>query len=106
MLATMKSILQVVLIVAALFSLSGCSSIQSRSQKLHLDMTKSAAIELMGSDYTTVAAREEPDGTSVSVLQYQLKKNQPLFLYFRQDKLVQWGDVSVLNAMPPAGKTN
>ncbi len=77
---------------------------ESRSQKLTLGMPRTGVIELMGSDYSTVAARVEPDGTHVSVLKYELSKQKPLFLYFRQDKLVQWGDTSVLSAMPDAAK--
>ncbi len=68
-------------------------------------MTRPEVINLMGSDFRTVAARVEPDGSSVSVLKYEMKQ-EPLFLYFRQDKLVQWGDVSVLKALPPAASTN
>lgn len=69
-------------------------------------MSMADVTQLMGSDYTTVAARVEAGGTPVSVIKYELKKKEPLYLYFRQDKLVQWGDTSVLKAMPDAGKPN
>ncbi len=100
----MKILIRGWLIAAALFLVVGCASMESRSQKLTLGMSRTSVIELMGSDYSIVAARVEPDGTSVSVLKYELNKKQPLFLYFRQDKLVQWGDTSVLSAMPDAAK--
>jgi hypothetical protein len=98
----MKVLTQGLLIVTAMLWLAGCSSVESRSQKLTLGMSRADATDILGSDYTTVAARTEPDGSSVSVLKYEVKKKGPLFLYFRQDKLVQWGDSSVLSAMPGA----
>jgi hypothetical protein len=96
----MKNTLCTLLMAATLLCFWGCTSMESRSQKLQLGMTKTDAVELMGTDYSTVAARIETDGTPIAVLRYELKKNRPLFLYFRQDKLVQWGDTEVLNAMP------
>ncbi len=100
----MKALFPGLLVATALLWVSGCSSVESRSQKLRLGMTRNDAVSVMGSGYSTVAARVETDGTPVSVLRYDLDKNQPLYLYFRQDKLVQWGDTSVLSAMPEAGK--
>ena len=53
-----------------------------------------------------MAARVNPDGSAASVIKYELKKEGPLYLYFRQDELVQWGDISVLmrHADPPKRK--
>lgn len=98
----MKVITQGLLISATVLCLVGCSSVERRSQNLTLGMSRAEATHLLGSDYSTAAARTEPDGSSVSVIKYELKNKQPLYLYFRQDKLVQWGDSSVLTAMPGA----
>ena len=100
----MKVLSKALLIATAMLWLAGCSSIDSRSQKLALGMSRADATQLLGSDYSTVAARVEPDGSRVGVLKYELKKKQPLFLYFREDKLVQWGDASVLSAIPDAAQ--
>ena len=86
----------------AVLALAACSSLAKRSQKLQLGMTKEAAIKALGSDYSVVAAREEPDGGPVSVLKFSEGKKKELFLYFRKDKLAQWGDAEALKAMPPA----
>jgi hypothetical protein len=102
----MKAFILLLLIVTASLWLTGCASTESRSQKLTLGMSQADATKLMGSDYSTVAARVGADGAPESVLKYDLKRKEPLYLYFRQDKLVQWGDISVLNAMPAAGKPN
>ena len=102
----MKAFLHLLLIVTASLWLAGCASTESRSQKLTLGMSREDATNLMGSDYSTVAARVEPDGTPVSVIKYEQERKDPLYLFFRQDKLVQWGDTSVLKAMPEAGKPN
>jgi uncharacterized protein YcfL len=98
----MKRSLTIIVCSLALLAFVGCSSLEKRSQKLQLGMTKEAAISLLGSDYTTVAARTEADGSAVSVIKYSEKKKADFFLYFRQDKLAQWGDASALSAMPPA----
>ena len=43
----------------------------------------------------------DTNNVSIKVLEYkQGKKKGPLYLYFKGGSLVQWGDVSVLNAMP------
>jgi hypothetical protein len=78
---------------------------ESRSQKLKLGMTKDAAVKLLGSDFTTVAARQEADGSPVSVLKFKEDKKQDIYLYFRSDKLTQWGDITLLKSMPPAPST-
>src|SRR5262245_58636013 len=100
----MKKSFTMIVCAVALLAVAGCSSLEKRSQKLQLGMTNAAAVNLLDADYTTVAARVDADGTDVSVLKYPEKNKQDLFLYFRQNKLVQWGDASVLNAMPPAPK--
>ena len=78
---------------------------EKRSQKLQLGMTKDAAVKLLGSDYSIAAARLEPDGSPVSVLKFKADKKQDLYLYFRNDKLTQWGDITLLQSMPPAAGT-
>ncbi len=99
----MKKLLSLT-IVALLFIAAGCSSVESRSQKLHLGMTFQQATDLVGSDYTVAAARMDPQNVPIKVIQYDQKKKGPLYLYFRSNSLVQWGDVSVLNAMPGDNK--
>ena len=98
----MNKSLTMIVCSLALLAFAGCSSLEKRSQKLQLGMTKKDATSLLGSDFTTAAARTEADGSAVVVLKYSEKNKADLFLYFRQDKLTQWGDSSLLNAMPPA----
>ena len=102
----MKTLVHALLVVAASLWLTGCASTESRSQKLTLGMSFADATGLMGSDYSAVAARVEAAGAPLSVIKYELKTKEPLYLFFRQDKLVQWGDTSVLKAMPEASKPN
>ena len=97
----MKKSLTTIVCTIALLTLSACSSLEKRSQKLQLGMTKEAAVELLGSDYSVVAARVEADGSPISVLKFSEGKKQDLFLYFRDEKLAQWGDSAALQAMPP-----
>lgn len=88
--------------ILTLLLLAACSSLEQRSQKLELGMTKETVIDTLGTDYSVAAARVEIDGSPVAVLKYRHKKETPIYLYFRNDKLVQWGDTQVLKAMPPA----
>jgi len=102
----MKATLPTLLFAATLLCLSGCTTPESQSQKLQLRMSKNSVVKLMGPNYTPVAARVERDGTTDAVIKYELKKDRPLYLYFRQDELVQWGDIRVLNAMPAPESPN
>lgn len=102
----MKVILPTLLFAATLVCLSGCTTPENQSQKLQLRMSLNSVTKLMGSSYTQVAARVETNGTSDVVIKYDLQKNRPLYLYFRQDELVQWGDIRVLNSMPAEEKPN
>ena len=97
----MKTSFVTVLCAALLLALAACSSMAKKSQNLRLGMTQQEVVQVLGSDYSTVAARTEPDGTPVAVLKFTEKKAAPLYLFLRKDKLVQWGDTDVLRSMPP-----
>lgn len=98
----MKKYLTPIVCTLTLLALVSCSSIETRSQKLQLGMSKTAAIKMLDSDYTVVAARVDADGSTVTVLNFPTEKKKGLYLYFRNDKLAQWGDTGVLDTMPPA----
>jgi hypothetical protein len=81
--------------------LAGCANgIHQRSQKLQLDMPRDRAVKVLGHQHSTVAARKEGDSSSVEVLRFSDKQGNELLGYFRDGKLVQWGDVSALQNMP------
>lgn len=101
----MSTALTVIVGSLAVLVLAGCSSLEKRSQKLQLGMSQAAAIKVLASDFSVVAARVEADGSPVSVLKFSESKKRELLLYFRQDKLAQWGDTEALKAMPPAPST-
>lgn len=89
-------------LAAALF-LAGCSSfgsLDSRSQKLSLGMTKEQTTSLLGRDFKVVGARETADARKAEVIRYDDPKFGELLLYFRDGKLVQWGDIRILDNMP------
>lgn len=81
---------------------AGCASIDKRTQKLALGMTKDQATSLLGGDYKLVGARETPDARKAEVIRYDDPKAGELLLYFRDNKLVQWGDIRILDNMPDA----
>lgn len=85
--------------VAALL-LVGCASLDSRTQRLNLGMTKDQTVSLLGKDYKTVGARETADAGKAEVIRYDDPKYGELLLYFRDNKLVQWGDIRILDNMP------
>lgn len=96
----MKSVSTLPLLAAALLLLGGCASFDSRTQKLSLGMTKSQTTELLGGNYKTVGAREVPNAGKVEVIRYDDPQSGELLLYFRDSKLVQWGDIRILDNMP------
>lgn len=81
--------------------LTGCANgLYQRSQKLQLDMPKNRAVKMIGHRHSTVAARKEGDNGHVEVLRFSDKRGNELLGYFRDGKLVQWGDLSALQNMP------
>lgn len=87
------------LFLAALLS-GGCASMEKRTQKLALGMSKDQATSLLGSGYKLVGARETADARKAEVIKYEDPKYGDLLLYFRDNKLVQWGDIRILDNMP------
>jgi len=86
--------------LAAALLLVGCASLDSRSQKLSLGMTKEQTTSLLGDDYKVVGARETADARKAEVIRYDDPNYGELLLYFRDGKLVQWGDIRILDNMP------
>ena len=86
--------------IAASLFLVGCGSLDSRTQKLNLGMTKDQTTSLLGDEYKTVGARETADARKAEVIRYDDAKYGELLLYFRDGKLVQWGDIRILDNMP------
>lgn len=86
--------------LAAALLLAGCATLDSRSQKLNLGMTKEQTTALLGDDYKVVGARETADARKAEVIRYDDPKYGELLLYFRDGKLVQWGDIRILDNMP------
>ena len=90
----------VCVLIGVLF-LSGCAgTLASRSQRLDLGMTKAHVVKILGKKFTVVAAREEFDGRKTEVLRFEDPKSGEMFVYFRDGRMVQWGDVRALENMP------
>jgi hypothetical protein len=93
--------MQLFVLSAALVLVTGCaSSMASRAQKLELGMPKDRVVKLLGSKFTTVGAREESDARRTEVLRFEDPKSGEMFVYLRDGRLVQWGDVRALQSMP------
>ncbi len=85
-----------------LLALVACSSMDSRTKKLQLGMSRAQVVKILGSDYTVAGAKKDADGSALEVLRFGEKKDPGLFIYFNNDRLVQWGDNQVLQNMPGA----
>lgn len=97
----MKTFVHFLALLAALALVPGCaSSLQSRTQKLELGMSKDRVIRTMGGKHTTVGAREDSASRRLEVLRFEDAKTGEVLVYLRDGKLVQWGDVRVLENMP------
>ncbi len=82
----------------AALMVAGCSTLSERAQNLSLGMSKGQAISTLGSSYTTEAARMEGE-RQVEVLKFTDEQSS-IFVYLRDDKVVQWGDKKVLDNIP------
>jgi hypothetical protein len=80
--------------------MAACSTLSERSQSLSLGMTKEQVIKVLGKDFQTVGARESSLEGKSEVLRYKDKDSEELLVYFRDGRLVQWGDTSVLSNIP------
>ena len=81
--------------------LTACSSLDSRTRKLQLGMSREQVVKLLGSDYTVAGARKEADGSAIEILRFGDKGAEQVFAYFRNGQLVQWGDQKLLENAPP-----
>lgn len=81
--------------------LTACSSLDSRTRKLQLGMSREQVVKLLGSDYTVAGARKEADGSAIEILRFGEKGAEQVFAYFRNGQLVQWGDQKLLENAPP-----
>jgi len=86
--------------LALFFTVAGCASMSTKTQRLQLGMTKDQVVNLMGRKHTTVGARESSDARRTEVLRYTDDQSGELLLYFRDGRLVQWGDRSILDNIP------
>jgi hypothetical protein len=98
----MKRILSTALLSVLVVGLAACSSLDARTKKLQLGMTREQVVKTLGGDYSMVGAKKDADGSATEVLRFGEKKDQGLFAYFQNGKLVQWGDQQVLKNMPGA----
>lgn len=85
---------------ALLVVVSGCASMASKTQRLQLGMTKEQVVNLLGRKHSTVGARESVDARRIEVLRYEDDQAGELLLYFRDGRLVQWGDRRILDNIP------
>jgi len=87
-------------LVLPLSLLSGCSSTMSaRAEKLELGMSKDRVVRTLGRNFTTVAAREDSTASRTEVLRFDDRKSGEMFVFLRDGRLVQWGDIRALQSM-------
>lgn len=96
----MNGRLSAALTALLLLALTACSSMDSRTRKLQLGMTRDQVVKTLGGEYSVVGAKQDTGGTAMEVLRFGEKKDAGLFAYFQNGKLVQWGDTQVLGNMP------
>ena len=93
------------LLIAALtlsFSSCGSSSLAGKAKKLEIGMTKKDAVNVMGKDYTTLAARQTPEG-ALETIRYENVEERPYIISFLNGKLVEWHIEKDRPHRPPHG---
>lgn len=80
--------------------LASCSTMSDRTQDLTLGMFKEQAVKVLGKDFQTVGARDSSVHGKVEVIRYKNDDGGDLLLYFRDGRLIQWGDTDELSNIP------
>ncbi len=86
--------------LSAVALLSSCSTMSDKTQGLSLGMSKEQVIKVLGKDFQTVGARDSSVHGKVEVVRYKTDDDGDLLVYFREGRLVQWGDTSELANIP------
>jgi hypothetical protein len=71
------------------FSACGSSSLVNKAKKLEIGMTKQDVVNIMGNGYTTLAARQTPEG-ALETIRYENIMEFPYIISFLDGKLVEW----------------
>jgi outer membrane protein assembly factor BamE (lipoprotein component of BamABCDE complex) len=71
-----------------------------RTQELQLGMTKQQVTKILGKEFQTVGAQASSLNGQVEVIRYKDDDDGELLIYFRDGKLVQWGDTAELANIP------
>lgn len=80
--------------------LSACSTMSDKTQQLSLGMSKEQVIKVLGKEFQTVGARDSSIHGKVEVVRYKDDDDGELLVYFREGRLVQWGDTTELANIP------
>ena len=79
---------------------ASCSTVSDRTQDLSLGMSKQQVFKILGKDFQTVGAQASSLNGQVEVIRYNDDQDGELLIYFRDGKLVQWGDTAELANIP------
>ena len=69
------------------FTACGAPTLVNSAKKLEIGMTKKEVIDIMGNDYTTLAARQTPEGALETI---KFGFNYIYIVSFMDGKLVEW----------------
>ena len=77
-------------IILALLA-SSCSSltVEKKARNLEIGMTKKEVMNIMGNNYTVMAARDTPDG-AVETISYLSTLDPPFVITFLDGRVVEW----------------
>ncbi|MDE1172038.1 MAG: hypothetical protein PW734_12665 [Verrucomicrobium sp.] len=88
------------LALAVVLVLTACASFTQQTQKLSLGMSTAQVKDILGGNYTVLASRYGQDGRPSEFWQFRNPDSGQLFsIYFKDDKLVQWGSPDALKNM-------
>lgn len=86
-----KRLLSILLSLATVFIFAACgsSSLTNKARNLEIGMTKKEVINVMGKGFTTLAARQTPEG-ALETIRYENIVEYPYIISFLDGKLVEW----------------
>jgi hypothetical protein len=81
--------------------IASCATMSEKVNTLQLGMSTTQVKGILGTNYVVKAAKTNSQGQKVELWEYKEDKNSdPYWIFFRDDKLVQWGTPESIKALP------
>ncbi len=96
-----RKLLSLILVTVIVLSTTGCGSLADRINRISIDMDKADIKALFGKSFTVSASKVDNEGNILELWEFYDKKAKATYqIYFRNDKVSQWGKRGDLQTFP------